>query len=82
MCSMWWGTRTPTTRSGAQQGIPRVLLIDSIQDIEDEQLQGAEVVAVTSGASTPTYLTAQVIDYLENWENGACKPPIILQDIL
>ena len=37
---------------GAQQGIPRVLLIDSIQDIEDEQLQGAEVVAVTSGAST------------------------------
>ncbi len=67
---------------GAQQGIPCVLLIDSIQDIEDEQLQGAEVVAVTSGASTPTYLTAQVIDYLENWENGACKPPIILQDIL
>ena len=50
--------------------------------IEDEQLQGAEVVAVTSGASTPTYLTAQVIDYLENCEHGACKPPIILQDIL
>ena len=67
---------------GSQQGIPRVLLIESVQDIEPAQLKGAQNVAVTSGASTPTYLTAQVIDYLEHMEEGVPKPHISLQDIL
>ena len=64
------------------QGIHQVYLIDDVNDIQDEQLCNAGRVAVTSGASTPTYLTAQVIAYLEDYAPGKCKPQIRLSEIL
>lgn len=64
------------------QGIHQVYLIDDVNDIQDEQICNAGRVAVTSGASTPTYLTAQVIAYLEDYAPGKCKPQIRLSEIL
>lgn len=43
-------------------------LIDSVEEIRLEWLVGARKVAVTSGSSTPTHLTRQVIEYLESLE--------------
>ena len=40
-------------------------LVDTAKDIKPEWLQGKRRVGVTSGASTPTQLTRQVIEYLE-----------------
>ena len=40
-------------------------LVDTAKDIKPEWLQGKQRVGVTSGASTPTQLTRQVIEYLE-----------------
>lgn len=50
-----------------EQQIPKVFLIDSVQDIQLEWLSDVQRIAVTSGASTPTYLTNQVIETLENY---------------
>jgi len=40
-------------------------LVDTAKDIRPEWLQGKRRVGVTSGASTPTQLTREVIEYLE-----------------
>jgi 4-hydroxy-3-methylbut-2-enyl diphosphate reductase len=40
-------------------------LVDTYRDIKTEWLEGAKRVGVTSGASTPTQLTREVIEYLE-----------------
>jgi 4-hydroxy-3-methylbut-2-enyl diphosphate reductase len=40
-------------------------LVDTAKDIKPEWLEGKQRVGVTSGASTPTQLTRQVIEYLE-----------------
>jgi 4-hydroxy-3-methylbut-2-enyl diphosphate reductase len=40
-------------------------LVDTVKDIKLEWLQGKTRVGVTSGASTPTQLTREVIEYLE-----------------
>jgi 4-hydroxy-3-methylbut-2-en-1-yl diphosphate reductase len=40
-------------------------LVDTARDIKSEWLQGKARVGVTSGASTPTQLTREVIEYLE-----------------
>lgn len=65
-----------------ERGIPHVYLIDDVQDIQEEHLIGVAKVAVTSGASTPTYLTSQVILYLEHREQGMVKPIIDIHNIL
>jgi len=46
----------------------QVYLIESVKDITVEMLKDKTVAAVSSGASTPTYLTKQVIAYLENFD--------------
>jgi 4-hydroxy-3-methylbut-2-en-1-yl diphosphate reductase len=43
-------------------------LVDTVRDIKLEWLSGKKKVGVTSGASTPTQLTRQVIEYLEALE--------------
>lgn len=43
-------------------------LIDSVEDIRPEWLEGVRKVGVTSGSSTPTHLTKAVIDFLQAWE--------------
>jgi 4-hydroxy-3-methylbut-2-enyl diphosphate reductase len=42
--------------------------IDSVQDLRPEILEGKKRVAVTSGASTPSTITREVIHYLETFE--------------
>lgn len=43
-------------------------LVDNVTEVKPEWLEGKKRVAVTSGASTPTQLTKQVIKYLEQYE--------------
>ena len=52
-------------------------LVDRLEDIEPRWFEGVRRVGVTSGASTPTRLTRQVIEYLEALDPGsaaAAKP--------
>lgn len=59
---------------GLLHGVTKSRLIESIEDIQDEDLIGCQRIAVSSGASTPTYLTNQVIEYLEAFaENQQAK---------
>jgi 4-hydroxy-3-methylbut-2-enyl diphosphate reductase len=44
----------------------KTFLIQSVSDINPNDLKGINSVSVSSGASTPNYLTQEVIDYLEN----------------
>lgn len=62
--------------------IPKVALIDDVHDIDLNDLTNANKVAITSGASTPTYLTNQVIQYLENLESNQIKPSIDISKML
>jgi 4-hydroxy-3-methylbut-2-enyl diphosphate reductase len=48
-------------------GVPAYRIAD-ISELNPEWLQGVKRVAVTSGASTPTPLTKEVIDYLERYD--------------
>lgn len=45
-----------------------VHMIESLEDLDVELLRGKRKAAVSSGASTPTYLTNQVIGFLEQFE--------------
>ena len=46
-------------------------LIDSVEDIRPEWFAGVEIVAVTSGSSTPSEITRAVIHYLEEFRPTA-----------
>ncbi|THF73089.1 4-hydroxy-3-methylbut-2-enyl diphosphate reductase [Cohnella fermenti] len=50
-------------------GVPAYRVSD-VSEIKKEWLQGVERVAVTSGASTPTPLTKEVIQYLEQYDSN------------
>lgn len=65
-----------------EHGVAQVYLIDDVYGIQEEQLTNASCVAVTAGASTPTYLTNQVIAYLENYETCKERPKIVISSIL
>lgn len=65
---------------GTQANIPQVLRINDVQEIDLDALSNSQRIAITSGASTPTYLTNQVIEYLKHPEQG--KPEINIKDIL
>lgn len=45
-----------------------VYMIESLQDLDIETLKGKHFAAVSSGASTPTYLTNQVIEFLKQFD--------------
>lgn len=61
-------------------------MIESVNDITLEMLKDKKAAAVSSGASTPTYLTNQVISYLEQFDYSNpltyIKPDIDLNKIL
>lgn len=63
-----------------------VYMIESLQDLDIEVLKGKKKAAVSSGASTPTYLTNQVIEFLKQFdENNPLtyhKPAIDKEKIL
>lgn len=65
-----------------EHGIPHVYLIDDVNDIQEEQLAHVQKVAITAGASTPTYLTNQVIAYLSDYEKGKEKAKIDISALL
>lgn len=67
-----------------EREIPNVYLIDTVQDIDTDTLAKYQRIAVTSGASTPTYLTNQVIAYLQAFANdhNTEKPTILLEQVL
>lgn len=46
------------------------VMIESVLDIDIELLKGKQAVAISSGASTPTYLTNQVINYLKQFDEN------------
>lgn len=50
-----------------------VHMIESIDDLEISWLKNKRYAAVSSGASTPTYLTNQVIDYLKQFDINDSK---------
>jgi len=50
-------------------GVPAYRVAD-VSEIKQEWLQGLERVAVTSGASTPTALTKEVIAYIEQFDSS------------
>lgn len=53
--------------------IPIRLKVETLNDLQLSDLQDAQTVAVTSGASTPTYLTNQIIAFLEGRDNKKAK---------
>lgn len=64
----------------------KALLIQSVEDINVEDLKNIKKVALTSGASTPSYLTNMVIEYLKqfDYDNPETykKPQIDIDKIL
>ena len=52
-----------------------VIQIESVKDLTFDLLKNKKYVAVSSGASTPTYLTQQVIQYLESIPNEFTSLP-------
>lgn len=59
-------------------GIEKVRLIGSALEINEEDLKDVKHIYVTAGASTPTYLTNQVIDVLKTYdETKVLKKPMI-----
>lgn len=64
----------------------KTFLINDVNDININDLRNCTCVAVSSGASTPTYLTNQVIEYLENFnyddKKTHQKPLVNIDNIL
>ena len=46
-------------------------LVGTVKDIDPAWLEGKRKVAVTSGTSTPTAITREVIEFLEGYQPGA-----------
>lgn len=69
---------------GQDKGIAHVFRYESIEDLEITHFKKGWRVGITSGASTPTYLTNQLIAYLTevNLDHPQPKPEVDLQKIL
>ena len=52
---------------GSESGIAHVIMIESVFDLNEEQIKNHNRIAITSGASTPTLLTNQVIETLKHF---------------
>ncbi|MDF9825341.1 4-hydroxy-3-methylbut-2-enyl diphosphate reductase [Breznakia sp. PF5-3] len=57
---------TRLAQIGKEKKIKNVYLIDDVNDLLTIDLQNSKSIAISSGASTPTYLTNQVISWLED----------------
>ena len=66
--------------SALRQGEAQIALDKAtVEDIDKKDFEPYSTIAITSGASTPTYLTNQVKDYLSQ---DIEKPKIRIQEIL
>lgn len=59
-----------------------VWMVESILDLDLNKLREKKVVAISSGASTPTYLTNQIIDFLKTFPEEHQMPEIDYSRIL
>jgi len=66
---------------GRHKAIPRVELLSCVADLATIDLRDIKKVGVTSAASTPTYLTDQVIKYLQDHPRGKI-PSLDLKQVL
>ena len=64
------------TRLGRKNGIRRVIQIETAAELEGMEFAPDERIAVTSGASTPRYLTDNVIEYLKTQNPDYLKTDI------
>jgi len=64
------------TRLGRKNGINRVIQIETAAELEGMEFAPDERIAVTSGASTPRYLTDNVIEYLKTQDPVYLKTDI------
>ena len=64
---------------GRKAGIQNVYRIETVNDIDLNDFKQCKTIAITSGASTPTYLTQQIIQYLTDLSD---KPEIDITQIL
>lgn len=68
------------------QNIPKRYMIQSIEELCMSWFAPDDIIAVSSGASTPTYITNQIIQYLEQYQyedpSTHPKPQIDLTQIL
>lgn len=60
----------------------KAIMIESIDDLDINDLVDVKKVAITAGASTPTYIINQVSNYLKDYENNPNKPTIEMDKIL
>lgn len=67
-----------------ERNIPSVYLLETAKDVEEEWIKDKNRIAVTSGASTPTYLTNQVIKMLQHYAETTelIKPEIDINQLL
>lgn len=52
---------------GLKSGCKSAVLLDSVEDLKEDLIEGKNRIAVTSGSSTPNVLTSQVIDFLKQY---------------
>lgn len=52
---------------GIAQGIKHTYLVENVTQLKKEMFEHANRVAITSGSSTPTFLTQQVISFLQEY---------------
>ena len=64
---------------GEKAGIPKIFRVETVKDIQLDDFKHCTTIAITSGASTPTYLTKQIIQYLNDQKQ---KPTIDIDKIL
>ncbi|MBT9258706.1 MAG: 4-hydroxy-3-methylbut-2-enyl diphosphate reductase [Clostridiales bacterium] len=50
-------------------------LVDNVTEIRPEWLEGARCVGVTAGASTPSQIVKEVLDYLRSYDPANPRPP-------
>ncbi|GMA62302.1 4-hydroxy-3-methylbut-2-enyl diphosphate reductase [Alicyclobacillus fastidiosus] len=59
----------------------RAYRVADVSEIDPAWLDGASVVAVTSGASTPTVITKEVVDYLEQFDPADARTHPIVRTV-
>lgn len=62
--------------TGKKANIPDVLLISSIEDLQETHFKDKQCIAVTSGSSTPNSLTKQVIETLQKYAKTGVFTPV------
>ncbi len=71
LCYVVGDFRSNNTRNLVKTSIEatntKTILIESVNDIDPEDLKNIKIVSVTSGASTPTHITKDVIQYLTGY---------------